>query len=148
LSVIRALIVEPDGLLRAQLKRALAGLAYVDADAAAPTARAHLLSRSYDWLITNIRLDAYNGLHLAYLAAAGGRPRHILVYGDLPDLPLAREAQQLGAFFECRDGIALALGSYLQSTLPVRDRRDPSHRDRRTLFRGGRRCSDFSGVMN
>jgi hypothetical protein len=148
LSVIRALIVEPDGLLRAQLKRAVAGLAHVDADAAAPTARAHLLSRPYDWLITNIRLDAYNGLHLAYLAAAGGRPQHILVYGDMPDLSLAREAQQLGAFFECRDGIVLTLGSYLRGDLPARDRRDPSRRDRRTLFRGGRRSADFSGVMH
>jgi hypothetical protein len=32
--------------------------------------------------------------------------------------------------------------SYLTQVLPLRDRRDASHLDRRALFRGGRRCWD------
>ena len=43
-----------------------------------------MIAMPYDWLITNIRLQAYNGLHLAYLAKMTHRPINILVYGDDP----------------------------------------------------------------
>ena len=67
-----------------------------------PTARQRLLTTSHSWLITNVRLHAYNGLHLAYLAKMAPEPPNILVYGDDTDLLLAREAQQIGAFYESR----------------------------------------------
>ncbi len=144
----RILVVEPDGRLRARLRRAVAGLAEIDTDAGAPTARDLLLVNPYDWLVTNIRLDAYNGLHLAYLAASAGRHVRTLVYGERSDVSLAREAQHIGAFFEARVCIHHALPRYLTGALPPIDRRDPGHADRRTAFRGGRRSSDIRIVAH
>jgi hypothetical protein len=65
------------------------------------------------------------------------------VYTDRHDAWLAREAQRAGAFYESRDNnMGRALGAYLSASLPEGDRRDPDTRDRRHLFRGGRRCTD------
>ena len=138
----RLLLVEPDGRLRGRLQGVASTHAEIHADGAAPSARARLLGGRYDWLVTNIRLDAYNGLHLAYLASLTARPIRIVVYGDPSDLALAREAQLLGAFFEPRRCIADALPGYLSTDLPPGDRRMPWGGDRRTMFRGGRRAAD------
>jgi DNA-binding NtrC family response regulator len=121
----RVLVVEPEGTLRAKLREAGRLFAHIDAYPSATVARTHLLGRSYDWLITNIRLEAYNGLHLAYLATSASLPVRILIYGENADLALAREAQRLGAFFETKDCVHQTLGAYLVGTLPPRDRRDP-----------------------
>jgi hypothetical protein len=143
LSLQRLLIVEPETMLRLKLRDAVTQLTVVDADSGVPTARHRLLLTSYNWLVTNIRLEAYNGLHLAYLARMAPTPPQILVYGDETDLLLAREAQQIGAFYEYRSSIADSLPGYLTSLLPPNDRRDAAVRDRRTLFRGGRRSGDL-----
>jgi hypothetical protein len=139
----RVLIVEPDSVLRLQLRNAAGSVAGVDADSGVPTARQRLLTTAYSWLVTNVRLDAYNGLHLAYLAKMAQEPPNILVYGDETDLLLAREAQQLGAFYESKEAIVRSLAAYLTTSLPASDRRDVAIRDRRLAFRGGRRSSDF-----
>ena len=139
----RLLLVEPDVRLRTRLRGVAAPHALIDADAAAPAARTRLLTGGYDWLVTNIRLEAYNGLHLAYLANLTARPIRILVYGDRADLPLAREAQTIGAFFEPRTCIADSLPGYLSTELPPSDRRAAYRPDRRTSFRGGRRSGDL-----
>jgi hypothetical protein len=97
---------------------------------------------SYDWLVCNLRLDAYNGLHLVHLAAAAGLPTKSLVYGERRDVSLAREAQRIGAFYESRDHLPHALLAYVQGQLPRTDRRDPIAADRRSFFRGGRRAAD------
>jgi DNA-binding NtrC family response regulator len=143
----RVLLVEPDSGLRARLRDAAARLAYLDAQGAAPLAKAHLLAHQYDWLVTNVRLEAYNGLHLAYLARSKSPSARILIYGSEVDLALAREAQGLGAFYESRLCIARSLGAYLRGTLPSRDRRDLGRRSRRGVFRGGRRCTDITPLI-
>ena len=139
----RVLIVEPDSVLRLQLRSALGGLAGVDTDSGVPTARQRLLTTAHDWLVTNVRLEAYNGLHLAYLAKMADEPPNILVYGEEADLLLAREAQELGAFYESKATIVRSVAAYLTTLLPARDRRDVAIRDRRLGFRGGRRSGDF-----
>jgi DNA-binding NtrC family response regulator len=139
----RVLIVEPDTVLRLQLRNAVGSLAGVEADSGVPTARQRLLTTAHSWLVTNVRLDAYNGLHLAYLAKMAQEPPNILVYGGESDLLLAREAQQLGAFYESKEAIVRSLSAYLTTLLPASDRRDVATRDRRLAFRGGRRSSDF-----
>jgi ActR/RegA family two-component response regulator len=139
----RVLIVEPDSVLRLQLRNAVGNLAGVDADSGVPAARQRLLTTALSWLVTNVRLDAYNGLHLAYLAKMAQEPPNILVYGGESDLLLAREAQQLGAFYESKEAIVRSLSAYLTTPLPASDRRDVATRDRRLAFRGGRRSSDF-----
>jgi DNA-binding NtrC family response regulator len=144
----RVLIVEPDSVLRLQLRNAVGNLAGVDADSGVPTARQRLLTTALTWLVTNVRLDAYNGLHLAYLAKMAQEPPNILVYGGESDLLLAREAQQLGAFYESKEAIVRSLSAYLTTPLPASDRRDVATRDRRLAFRGGRRSSDFERGAN
>lgn len=146
----RVLLVEPETILRLQMRNAADSLAAVDAESGVPTARHRLLAAPYNWLVTNIRVQAYNGLHLAYLAKMSNRPIRILIYGDSDDLILAREAQQLGAFYESRKSIVNSLAGYLTCLLPSHDRRDVAVHDRRLAFRGGRRSADaalFSDSM-
>jgi hypothetical protein len=143
----RVLLVEPDSRLREQLRVAGTRLVDLDAHAGAPLARANLLANQYDWLVTNVRLGAYNGLHLAYLARLKNPSARILIYGREVDLSLAREAQGLGAFYESQLCIARSLSAYLRGALPAHDRRDPGRGNRRGIFRGGRRCTDITPSM-
>jgi len=140
----RLLVVEPETILRLQMRNVAETLVAVDIESNLPSARSRLLATPYDVLITNIRLHAYNGLHLAYLAKLKERPLTIVVYGPSDDLTLAREAQQLGAFYESRNSIVKSLARYLTSQLPPGDRRNPEVLDRRTAFRGGRRSADLA----
>ena len=138
----RVLLVEPETVLRLQMRNAIDTMAMVDAEPGVPSARQRLLGAPYNWLVTNIRLQAYNGLHLAYLARMSTQPIRILVYGQGDDLLLAREAQQLGAFYESRKSVVSSLAAYLTSPLPAADRRDAAVQDRRSMYRGGRRSAD------
>src|SRR5438552_18003326 len=94
------MLVEPDTALRASLVNAVRTLAHVDDCEDFQTARVHVLANAYDWLVTNLRLRAYNGLHLVHLMANAGLSTRTIVYGDREDASLAREAQLAGAFFE------------------------------------------------
>src|ERR1700674_6006529 len=120
----RVLLVEPDGAVRERLRSVAGRFGHVDGDAAFLLAREHLLSNPYDWVVTNIRLAAYNGLHLMHLATAARLPSRFVVYADQQDVLLAREAQRAGAFYERREQIHRALEAYLRCTLPPHDRRN------------------------
>jgi DNA-binding NarL/FixJ family response regulator len=86
------------------------------------SARRHLLDDLPHLVITNLRLGAYNGLHLVHLAATlGPRPRCI-VYSDDPDPLLAREARSAGAEYESRQRIPSILASYANAKLPAQRR--------------------------
>src|ERR1700704_32011 len=132
------LLVEPDAGRRVRVGAAVRPLARVDARADFSSARTQLLGNPYDWLVTNLRLQAYNGLHLVHLVATTGLATRSLVYGERDDLALGREAQLTGAFFESFECLDRALPAYLSGTLPARDRRDLIRRDRRVKFRAGR----------
>ena len=146
----RVLLVEPDEEWRAHLRDTVRKVADLDGDADFLAARTHLFSKPYDWLVTNLRLGPYNGLHLVHLVQLAGIPRppiRFLVYTERRDLWLAREAQRAGAFYESRDRVDRVLPAYLQSALPPQDRRNPGEPDRRADKRGSRRCADtFSGA--
>jgi len=129
---------DPDGLSAVQA--ALRLVANVETCSEFRAARARLLARPPDLLVTNLRLEAYNGLHLVYLAA--GTPTRCIAYATYDDLVLAREVQALGAFYERAQRLPLTLPSYVNATLPRHDRREPIMLDRRETFRGGRRCAD------
>jgi hypothetical protein len=141
------LLVEPDDLLRQRL----AAVAYAYADVADfgdfMQARRCLLRVRSGWFVTNLRLGPYNGLHLVHLAAAAQLPVRYLVYAQPHDIMLAREAQRAGAFYETQDTIHRSLGAYLMGTLPPSDRRSPEMRQRRRVFRGGRRCTDVEAAV-
>jgi DNA-binding NtrC family response regulator len=136
------LLVDLDrGMLQA-LQRVLAFRAQVDPFADFVRARAQLIARPPNLLVTHSRLGEYNGLHLAYLVVALAMPTRVVVYGQADDLALAREAQIVGAFYVPRQQIVAALPAYLDAELPPQDRRDVARPDRRQQFRGGRRATD------
>ena len=99
-----------------------------------------------DFLVTPLRLGAYNGLHLIYLAKANRQVTRSICYSIFTDLPLIKEAQEIGAFYEAPARVPFALLSYLRTVLPPRDRRQPREGDRRKEFRGGRRSADVAVV--
>jgi hypothetical protein len=136
------LLVEPDQAFAAKLQHAAAPVATVDYCAEFDTARPRLFERPFDFLVTNLRLKAYNGLHLVYLAGATGACSRYIAYSAKRDAAIAREVHRAGAFYETGECLAITLAAYLRGTLPPSDRRDPGLPDRRVIFRGGRRCWD------
>ena len=135
------LLVDPDPKGLRAVQAGLRLVADVEAFTDFRDARTRLLDQPPDLLVTNLRLQAYNGLHLVHLAA--GTHTRCIVYSTYDDLMLAREVQAAGAFFEHPLRLPLVLQSYVNATLPDRDRRNLIMLDRRMAFRGGRRCSDL-----
>jgi DNA-binding NtrC family response regulator len=148
MSVKQLLIVEPDLAFRTFLQKMVDGRAAVETAADFPTARARLFAAPFDLVVTNLRLGAFNGLHLAYLLASTGRLPRVVVYSDRFDPLLAREGQRAGTFCELQQRMPYALPSYLGANLPPLDRRAPLASDRRSSYRGGRRASDIPGLDN
>jgi CheY-like chemotaxis protein len=137
-SVKRALLVDTDVTGVAAVEAALRLVAHVEVCTDFRNARARLLQQPPDLLITNLRLEAYNGLHLVLLAAAT-RTRCI-VFSTPQDIGLARQVQAAGAFFEFPVRLTQVVESYVNATLPQHDRRDIAKL--RQPLRGGRRCTD------
>jgi len=132
--------VDSDPVVRYAVQYAIRLVADVEVCSEFSYARARVLAKPPDLLVTNLRLEAYNGLHLVYLAA--GTPTRCVVYATEDDLVLARAVQAAGAFYERSTQLPLILPSYVNATLPRWDRRDPAMRDRLRPFSGGRRCTD------
>jgi DNA-binding NtrC family response regulator len=137
------LLVEPDGTALTILRNAGGFVADIEGCADFVSARARAVTGEFDFLITNLRLEAYNGLHLVYLAISARSTTRSIVYTERRESNLAREVQEAGAFYELRHRLPYALESYLLGRLPPADRRNPSVNDRRTVFRGGRRSADL-----
>jgi CheY-like chemotaxis protein len=134
------LIVDPDVDSLRAAQTALRFLADVEVFSKFAAARARLLSSEPpDLLVTNLRLQAYNGLHLVHMATAQTR---CVVYSTYDDLVLAREVQAAGAFYERSNRVSRALAAYAHATLPPHDRRNITALDRRQIPRGGRRSTD------
>jgi DNA-binding NtrC family response regulator len=137
------LLVEPNDASRAVLEAAVRSIADVERHASFSTARARALSGDFDLVVTNLRLDAFNGLHLVYLMSAIERAPRSIVYSNVQDAALGREAQRAGAFYELRECLPVTIRAYLHGVLPERDRRNTAVRDRRSGDRrGGRRSWD------
>jgi hypothetical protein len=139
----RVLLVEPDSAALAAIRSAAGFIADVDACRSFAEAREPAVTGEYDFLITNLRLDAYNGLHLVYLAYSSRSTTRGIVYTNRRELQLGREVQDAGAFYELRDRLPYVIGGYLRGPLPSSDRRNAGVSDRRGIFRGGRRASDL-----
>jgi DNA-binding NtrC family response regulator len=140
----RVLLVDPSDAGVLALQRACQLIAEVEFTSEFAVARKRLLQSPPDILATNLRLGAYNGLHLVYLARTTTPKSRAIVYSSYLDLPLIEEAQSIGAFFEPLQRLQFALPAYVRALLPARDRRSPLVIDRRKLFRGGRRSADIS----
>ena len=140
------LIVDPDERVATRLKAALEGVADARACHDFTTARTLLFGTPPDLLVSNLRLQSHNGLHLVHLAATAGLTTRALIYTDRPDAALASEAREAGAFVEQLDTLPETLPAYAHANLPQLDRRTAGSADRRQVFRGGRRAADAARV--
>jgi DNA-binding NarL/FixJ family response regulator len=121
------------------LQRALSPIADVATCSDFVTARRHVRQATPDLLITNLRLETYNGLHLV---AYAGPPTRSIVYMDPPDPGLLRVAQAAGAFVEAPQRLVAAAASYVGAGLPPQDRRAVNMSDGRYGLPRCRRSSD------
>ena len=138
------LVVDPDPVFVSQLAPIITSSGYRCIPITEfVAARLELYTRRPDVLLTNLRLGAFNGIHLAYLAKINRPETRVMVYGKNDHL-LASEIQKAGAFYERVEFVPYALTSFLIGNLPERDRRDVIVSDRRLIFRGGRRLTDLT----
>jgi len=132
--------VDLDPGVFAGIERTLQGLAVVRVCDTFESARRELLRKAPDLLITNLRLGAYNGLHLVYLAA-GTCSSRCIVYIDHPDPAVVKQVHEANAFCELRSLLEMVVPAYVTGSLPERDRRDPALLGR-IMPEGGRRTID------
>lgn len=138
----RVLLVEPDAVFGSHLQQAVSDVADIRCVSDFVAAHSVLQQSPVDLLVTNLRLGAFNGLHLVYLAALVARRTRAVVYTDWLDTGLGRDVQRAGAFYETRPCLAYSLASYVGAVLPPKDGRNLAVHDRRQTFRGGRRSAD------
>jgi DNA-binding NtrC family response regulator len=142
-----ALIVDTDAVQVFHLGRSIeaAGFRCLSAPGFVP-ARRCIYDYHPEIIITNLRLGAFNGIHLAYLAKVHNAATRVMVYAREYDRLLAAEAVAAGAFYERLEFVPASIVNFLRAALPDRDRRDPGSVCRRTAFRGGRRASDVASL--
>jgi DNA-binding NtrC family response regulator len=136
------LFVHPDLRVQQTAHAVLQDVASLTVCSTFADARAQLSEKAPDLLVTGIRLQAHNGVHLAYLAAQQRRSIRCVVFAGDEDRALARDVLAANAFFVRTQWLEIALRSYVTATLPLRDRRNPDVTDRRRERRGGRRSTD------
>lgn len=142
------LIVEPDVRIGRKLRSLAATVAATTLCPDFDGGRAELQRHPPHVLVTNLRLEAYNGLHLVLLSQATGSGARCLVHTNRPDFLLVSEALAMGAFFERTERLPYSITAFITGQLPVADRRNPDQFDRRTGFRGGRRASDVEACAD
>jgi hypothetical protein len=135
-------IVDRDPAMVSLLQNAVADIASTCGCCDFITARYTLKELAPTWLVSNLRLGMYNGLHLVYLSKSLEQSTRCIVYTNRVHVDFVRETQLAGAFFERAQHMRLALPAYIRGTLPAADRRTFTLLDRRSSTRGGRRASD------
>jgi|KBSMisStandDraft_5_1062788.scaffolds.fasta_scaffold00469_19 DNA-binding NtrC family response regulator len=145
---LSVLIVEPDAFISRRLKEACGALARVTTCPDFPSGRERLMVDQPNFLVSNLRLNEYNGLHLLFLTHAEERATRCIIHTSRPDFSLVGEAQKLGAVFEWTERLPYALHQYLQNPWPENDRRSALRIDRRRIFRGGRRAPDVAQLFS
>src|SRR5262245_37882468 len=98
--MLNVLVVEPDAQVAARLRQAVRKVSHVDAQRRFDSAKRRLLAEPFDFLVTNLRLGEFNGLHLVYIASTVAHPVRAIVYTDQRDPWIAREVQKAGGFYE------------------------------------------------
>ena len=140
-TIKNVLFVDPSRQLQRTVQNVLKSVAAVHVSSTFEDACSRLISNPPDLLVTSVRLQAHNGLHLVYLAARNPRTRSV-VHLTAADLPLARDVEAARAFVVHEPWLVVAIESLVLATLPRSDRRSATTLDRRRTSRGGRRCTD------
>lgn len=135
------LIVEPDAQRLTRLHRCIDDSTSVVACSTFKEARSALHTYAPMLLITNLRLEGYNGLHLVLLTAQFGT-RSVVYIRNSIDRGIASEIRRFGAFYETEAHLLRSLHAYVHGCLPIRDRRETPGSSRRAFSRGGRRAAD------
>jgi hypothetical protein len=135
------LLVEPNPPVADMIEESIRPLAQIYFHRDFESAKRRLGTLRLDFVVSNLRLGAFNGLHLAY-AVNLVTPTRCIIYTDSREPALAQDVRRAGAFYEVADRLPVTLPAYLNGNLPPSDRRDPAVPDRRTPFRGGRRVWD------
>lgn len=95
----RALVVSRSAPQREQLQQWLLGAGYqVTGASDFPDARTLLETTAPDLLVSDVKLEAYNGLHLAIWTSGRRLPTRTMLIGD-PDLVLQKEAEREHAMY-------------------------------------------------
>ena len=136
------LLVEPDASAALRIGEPLFGTVDVHTHRRFETARRDIASLEPDFVVANLRLGEFNGLHLAYIANAM-RKTPCVVYTVEREPGMAREIQRSGAFYEIAERLPITLRHLMFSPLPAFDRRNAEAPDRRLSVRGGRRAWDL-----
>lgn len=123
------LVVDPSFELQRTVQNVLRSVAIVHSCSTFEDARRRLISSPPDLLITSVRLNAHNGLHLVYLAARNPRTRS-LVHLTAEDFALTRDAESAGALVVREPWLTVALESIVLATLRRSDRHDGITADR------------------
>jgi hypothetical protein len=91
------LVVDPSLELQRTVRNVVGSAASVLGCSTFQDARSQLIYRPPDLLVTSVRLEAHNGLHLVYVASSNRRTRSI-VHLTAADFDLARDVEAAGAF--------------------------------------------------
>jgi DNA-binding NtrC family response regulator len=135
------LLVEPNPAVADMIEESITSMAQVYFHREFEAARRQLGAQRFDYVVSNLRLRSFNGLHLVYAVNAVA-PTRCIIYTESREPALAQDVRRAGAFYEVVDRLPVTLTAYLSGNLPPSDRRDPGIPDRRTPFRGGRRIWD------
>ena len=96
---LRLLIVDDDVSLLDAMQRALDSLRLVVACDSFEKARQILKDQTFDALITDVRLGAFNGLQLAVMARDMYPNMRLIVFSGFDDPVLRADAEQIGAAY-------------------------------------------------
>ena len=99
--MLNVLVVEPDTKIAARLRQPIHKLTTVEMLRRFDAAKKRVAEAPLDFLVTNLRLADFNGLHLVYLAATATNPPRAIVYTDGRD-PWRRDPSR-GGPARCED---------------------------------------------
>jgi len=120
-NILRILVVEPNRESRTSLHVRGSRYGLVESFANFESARARIMAGGFDYLVTNIRLEAFNGLHLVYLSRSLGIEACALAYTDVPDNSLTVDAHAAGAAYCDFEHVLRALADDLPGDAETRN---------------------------
>jgi DNA-binding NarL/FixJ family response regulator len=119
--VPRILIVDPDPVRQRHLAEAIGTAGIVESVADFQTARARLVATSPDFLIANLRLGEYNGVHLVYHAASAHIPVRAFVYTEKHEPGFAPDIEASGASYQTFRSLRTSVVAHLMADFMTAD---------------------------
>ena len=115
----RVFVVDDEPALAESLKLGLQGHGNdVEMSRSFEDARRRLLTESFDVLVTDVRLGAFNGLQLAVIARGNNPAMRIVVFSGFDDPVLREEARALNATYLVKPVSAETMNRVIGETEP------------------------------